>query len=493
MTSVLSGSIELRFLATALVCAGVVLPRLTGRWPLWILLLWRIAVFLALTVLVLNILGSPLAPHFTASQAGMNLWAQFIEACWWVSAAGAIVGLGRAFVALENRPRETQIVSDLMAGAVYVATLLAVINFAFGVPIQGLLATSGVIAIVLGLALQSTLSDVFSGIVVGIERPYQAGDLLWVEGDVEGYVVQVNWRSTHIATAQHNIAIVPNSIIAKSRLVNRSAPTPLRGDAILVSLDVRAVSADCLAALEAASRACRLISEEPKPNVACTGLNGDGVAYQISFCVDSTEHLRAARAELYVQVHRHLRYAGIALAIPNDAAPPNVAVPTLVQLLEWSDLFCVLAQPDRELFAEHFSPISLEAGQTLIRQGESPEALFVIATGTVEITSNAGGRTRIIHRMGPGESLGVVSLITGIAYGATATALTPAKAYRLGKPDIAAMIKAHPDLMTSLEVLAKRGQAALSRSPEIVDESHQNQPEMFLPKLRRLLHRLASS
>jgi hypothetical protein len=55
------------------------------------------------------------------------------------------------------------------------------------------------------------------------------------------------------------------------------------------------------------------------------------------------------------------------------------------------------------------------------------------------------------------------------------------------------MIKAHPDLMTSLEVLAKRGQAALSRSPEIVDESHQNQPEMFLPKLRRLLHRLASS
>jgi small-conductance mechanosensitive channel len=91
-----------------------------------------------------------------------------------------------------------------------------------------LLATSGVIAIVLGLALQSTLSEVFSGIVVGIERPYQPGDLLWVEGDVEGYVVQVNWRSTHIATAQHNIAIVPNSIIAKSRLVNRSAPTPLR-------------------------------------------------------------------------------------------------------------------------------------------------------------------------------------------------------------------------------------------------------------------------
>ena len=159
MTSVLSGSIELLSLATALVSAGVVLPRLRGRWPLWILLLWRIAVFLALTVVVLNILGSPLAPHFTASQAGMNLWAQFIEACWWVSAAGAIVGLGRAFVVRENRPRETQIVSDLVAGAVYLATLLAVINFAFGVPIQGLLATSGTIAIALGSDLFCVLAQ----------------------------------------------------------------------------------------------------------------------------------------------------------------------------------------------------------------------------------------------------------------------------------------------------------------------------------------------
>lgn len=84
MTSTLFGSTELLSLATVLVAAAVVLPRLGGRWPLWILLLWRIAAFLALTVLVLNILGSPLDPHFITGHAGMNLWAQFIEACWWV-------------------------------------------------------------------------------------------------------------------------------------------------------------------------------------------------------------------------------------------------------------------------------------------------------------------------------------------------------------------------------------------------------------------------
>ena len=81
------------------------------------------------------------------------------------------IGLTRLFVVFETRPRETRIISDLLAGVIYLVTLLAIVNFVFEVPIGGLLATSGVIAIVLGLALQSSLADVFSGIAVGIERP----------------------------------------------------------------------------------------------------------------------------------------------------------------------------------------------------------------------------------------------------------------------------------------------------------------------------------
>src|SRR5262249_16991182 len=147
------------------------------------------------------------------------------------------VGIVRLVVVLENRPRETQIVSDLLAGAIYVAVALAVINYVFAVPIAGLVATSGVVAIVLGLALQSTLSDVFSGIAVGLEHAYKPGDLLWVEGGVEGQVLQVSWRSTQIATPHDSVAIVPNSVMAKSRLENRSAPTPMRGITVAVSID----------------------------------------------------------------------------------------------------------------------------------------------------------------------------------------------------------------------------------------------------------------
>ena len=478
--------------ATLLLTVAVIVPRLSPRWPLWAIVLSRVVVFVSLTLLVQKILISPLRPHFTSTPAGRQLWEQLIEAGWWLVAARVAVGLTRLFVVLENRPYETQIVSDLLAGAIYVLTALAIINFCFGVPIGGLLATSGVIAIVLGLALQSTLSDVFSGVAVGLERPYKVGDLVWVEGGIEGRVLQVNWRSTHIATIQDNIAVVPNSIMAKSRLVNRSAPTPRRGDTAAVSLDANAVPEQCLAALDAAVRACRVMLSDPSPSIGCTGLHGEGTVYEISFSVDSSEHLPAARTELFSQIHRHLRHGGIALGVPGLAAPPPVPIPTPAELMRQSDLFGVIEPAERDLLAEYFTPQWLQRGATLIREGEMPEALFLLASGTAEITRNGPDGPRVVYRMSPGESLGTVGLISGTPYTATATALTAVKAYRLGKADIAMALKVRPQLAAALEVLVQRGREALRRSAAAQEDVQLDQPELFLPRLRNFLRLLGT-
>lgn len=177
----------------------------------------------------------------------------------------------RILVVLENKPRETRIVSDLLAGAIFVCAALAIANLGFALPVRGLLATSGVVAIVLGLALQSTLADVFSGIAVGLERPYKPGDLLWVEGAIEGAVREVNWRSTQIATGDRNVAVVPNSGIAKARRVNRSAPSPARTDTVTIRLDAATPRERAVAVRAAAVRNCRIPLAGPPPVLACTG------------------------------------------------------------------------------------------------------------------------------------------------------------------------------------------------------------------------------
>ena len=63
--------------------------------------------------------------------------------------------------------------SDIIAACIYVCSALAILGFVFALPLQGIVATSGVIAIVVGLALQNTLGDVFSGLSLSVEKPYE--------------------------------------------------------------------------------------------------------------------------------------------------------------------------------------------------------------------------------------------------------------------------------------------------------------------------------
>src|SRR5262249_60961129 len=92
------------------------------------------------------------------------------------------------------------------------------------------------VAIILGLDLQRTLGDVVSGLVLNFSRPYRPGDWISLDGGLEGRVLELNWRATHVLTGRRDLAIVPNSTIAKSKLVNVSSPSGLHGVTITVQL-----------------------------------------------------------------------------------------------------------------------------------------------------------------------------------------------------------------------------------------------------------------
>ena len=452
----------------------------------FLLVLAEAAVFAGLSWYVRLVAGSPFDPSIQGTSQGPHL----LLAAWWIVGGRLAVRCGRLLLGSKSHAQEIRMVSDLLAAAIYLATLFAVIRFAFGLPVGGLLATSGIIAIVLGLALQSTLGDVFSGIAVGLERPYKPGDIVSVEGGVEGTVVQVNWRSTQIATGYNNIVIIPNSIIAKSRLENRSAPTTVRGDNIVLSLDPHIDPRRCLAVLGAAIRACRTPLSDPEPSVICNGLQGDGARYEIWYSVASTRDLSAARTELFTQVHRHLRHAGIPLAVPGRAHTIPVKVPTIGDLLEQSEIFGILAAEERAVLAEHFVKISYEVGEVLVKEGDPPSKLYLLASGTVEVAVR--GKTLSISRLGPGEAFGLIALITDTPYSVSATAMTSLSAYRMTKEGIAAAIKARPQLMVGLEALAKRGQEILERELASHEQAPLKNQEMFLSRLRQFLRRLGS-
>src|SRR5882757_3004552 len=82
---------------------------------------------------------------------------------WWTHLAWTVIGLVHIYMMLNRRPREAHLIQDMAIGVIYLGVVLSIIGFVFGVPVGTLVATSGIVAIIFGLALQNTLGDVFSG------------------------------------------------------------------------------------------------------------------------------------------------------------------------------------------------------------------------------------------------------------------------------------------------------------------------------------------
>jgi small-conductance mechanosensitive channel len=117
----------------------------------------------------------------------------------------------------------TGLVRTAVRGTVLLIGLLVTLD-AVGVEITPLLTALGVGGLAVALALQDTLSNLFAGVHLLADKPIRVGDYVKIADTIEGYVVDVGWRSTRVRMLQHNVVIVPNKRVAESIIVNYDMP-----------------------------------------------------------------------------------------------------------------------------------------------------------------------------------------------------------------------------------------------------------------------------
>jgi small-conductance mechanosensitive channel len=394
-------------------------------------------------------------------------------------AAWFLVAVLRAVLVFQGSPREAKLLQDLLAGLIYIAAVFAIISYVFDLPIQGLLATSGIAAIILGLALQSTLGDVFSGIVLSFSRPYRPGDWISVEGGTDGRVIELNWRATYILTARRDLAIVPNSTIAKSKIVNVSSPSGLHGTTVTVQVDARAPPSRCSEILDHAIRNSRLIVATPAPTITIKTINAAYTELDVAFFVEELASTVTAQNELFDFIYRHLEAAEIDLAAPQNGADRSTedagwrkGRTSVERLLELVAIFATFMPEERAAIAAKLKQRMYDEGETLVEPGIVLQSLFIIGSGVVSFTREGIEGEMELLRLGPGDHFGEIGLLTGAAATARISALIPTTVYELAKADLTPILETRPQVAQELCRALARRQAAgrLSASPEL-DES----------------------
>ncbi len=129
----------------------------------------------------------------------------------------------------------TSLTENISRIIIFGVGILIVLN-SLGISITPILATLGVGGLAVALALQDTLSNLFAGFHVLASGQVRIGDYIKLESGEEGYVTDINWRTTKVRTLPNSVILVPNAKLAQAIIVNYYLPD--REMAVLVEVGV---------------------------------------------------------------------------------------------------------------------------------------------------------------------------------------------------------------------------------------------------------------
>lgn len=358
--------------------------------------------------------------------------------------------------------RVPEFVRQVVQVTVFLVVAVAILYFLYDYRIPGLLAGSGILAIILGLAVQDLLGNVIAGYAVHAEKAFRPGDwLFWEQQHVQ--VVETNWRATRCRTNDDVHLDIPNSVLAKAVITNFSYPAACHGLRVTIPVDRNAPPNRVKDVLFRAARGVGCVVAQPPPKIFLTGFNEWAALYEVRVWIEDHGRQNEVRDGVHTLAWYGLRRAGIAIPQPAQViqmvrrpgemrlgeAPPS-------EWLAGVDLFRPLSSAQCEHLACRGARHRYGRGERIVEQGAAADSLFVLLQGQAEVVvqQSDGDRMHTVATLGPGDCFGEMSLLTGEPRSGTVIALADCEVLEIAKDDLAEMLRASPGLAEALSAMA---------------------------------------
>lgn len=365
------------------------------------------------------------------------------------------------------------VLHGFILGVIYLAILFAVLKQVLGINITPFLATSAILTMILGLALQGILSNILSGMSLHFTKSFCRGEWIKVK-DIEGVVLETNWRETRVLDRASNLIVVPNNVISAEVVTNFNQPD--KKTALLIN--VRASFSDPPALVqEALLEAARDVVEvlpSPPPVVYIRGYEDYGIAYTLKFWVTEFNRKETIlskvgrliwykfdRRGIEIPVPFSERVADVLRAVRKDEAEAerlSLAERNVRDLMGSSFLRYpegpkagTVMVPEREVrdLAQTVTRRKYSTGEILFRQGDKGGSGFIVTAGLVRgeiIYEEKGKKYCSEFEAGPGGIFGEMSLFTGLPRTATGTVVEEAELLEIQESDFARLLGRNPGL-----------------------------------------------
>ena len=336
---------------------------------------------------------------------------------------------------------------------------------------------STILGIVVGLALQDTLGNLFAGLALQADQPFVVGDVILIPGRGEGVVETVSWRGVKIRTFQNKLLIISNAVLGKET-IEVAPKNNLNAKAVFFNSQYSKSPTHTIQVVREAIRQVENVSPKIRPVVRIRNLGDNGIDWEVKYWLEDYKMQHDTDALIRQRIWYVFQREGISFAYPTRTihveAKPEEAAPeevfnTISDHLNRVSIFAPLSDEEIEQLAAASTTRVYAPGEAIVRMGQTGGSMFVIIRGQVKVQVPEKSYQKTINTLNENDFFGEMSLLTGEPRSANVIADAETEVMRIDKDGLKPILEGNPALVASVvELIEERRE--LLHSVVLTDE-----------------------
>lgn len=356
----------------------------------------------------------------------------------------------------------TSLAKTVLSIIIYIVAFFIIFQSQYpGVELAPLFTGSAILGIVVGLALQDTLGNLFAGLAMQADQGFQVGDVIDISNRGIGVVESVSWRGVRIRTFQNKLLIISNAVLAKET-IEVAPQNNLNARLVNFSTIFSNSPAKTTQVIREAVRQVDNVSQRIRPIVRIKKLGESGIEWEIKYWPENYAKFNDTDSLIRQRIWYAFQREGMSFPYPtrtivNGADPSPVDAEDLIhsatEHLSHIPIFAPLSGTEIDKLAHASSRRVFAPGEVIVRKGQEGGSMFVIVRGSVSVQLPDGEGARTINSLSANDFFGEMSLLTGKPRSANVVAEEETDVLQIRKSAIKPLFEANPDLMHAISAI----------------------------------------
>ncbi len=343
------------------------------------------------------------------------------------------------------------------------------------VELTALFTGSTILGIVVGLALQDTLGNLFAGIALQADQSFQVGDVINIQSNKwVGVIEQVSWRGVKIRTFQNKVVVISNAVLGKE-VIEVAPKENLNARLVYFNTLYSNPPTKTIQLVRDVISKVENVSTKIRPNVRVRNLGDNGIDYEVKVWLEDYSKYNDTDALIRKRIWYAFQREGIDFAYPTrtvyiqkEKAPidESEALSEIVMRLAEVSLFAPLSEHEMHRIAEKVMVKLFSPDEPIVKRGQEGSSMFVIHRGEVKVQIRERGKAKVIMKLTEGDIFGEMALFTGEPRTATVIATEETEVLEITHGSLKPILEENPDLVERFSEIIEARRVKLSESTE---------------------------